>query len=125
MRPVCDPGGTRDLHLAGRRRHVDLRAQRRFPWRHRHVFVHVAPLDAVARVGLQLDFQEQVAVGAAVDAGMALPGQAQLLARQHALWNRDAERTLARDHPALRIALGRAQRDGALGAVVGVFAAGW
>ena len=109
-----------DLHPAGGRGHFDLRAQRGFPGRQRQAGGHVAALHAVAGIGLEKYFEEQVAGRAAGMAGAALAAQADLLAFDHAPGDLDIERAVFGDHMAGRVEPCAAQADVALGAVEGI-----
>ena len=84
LRPCAEPAGTRQLHAAVGQRHVDAGAERGLPRRDRQVQIDIAAVDAVQRVRPEGDLQVQVARRRAVEAGCALPGQAQVLAFAHA-----------------------------------------
>src|SRR5579864_4168080 len=80
-----------ERHGSGRCRHVDTRAEHRFPWRERQIHVEIEALGAVQRMRLHLDVEIEIAVAAAVRTLAALAGNAQLLPVGHTLRHADAD----------------------------------
>src|SRR3954468_196860 len=87
-------GARRDLHpqRAGGGLDVRLAAQRGHRRMDRDVGQDVRPLDPVARIGRDLDLQEQIARRSAAEPRRALSGQADPLARAHPLGDLDRQR---------------------------------